>query len=120
MTCHARLRRTRVLDALQQRAAGFRSRDDLWPLRVPREPVLLDEVLERALPDDHHAFDIQSVRTRTLLHLAWDGGITWDAWVIVLPSRLKLYCDSDPEETRILASGGPNEGSESDRAFLQL
>ena len=109
-----------MLDALQQRARAFRSREDLWPLRVPSEPVLLDDVLERALPDDHRGFDIQSVRARTLLHLAWDGGTTWDAWVIVLPSRLKLYCDSDPEETRILASGGPNEGHESDRAFLQL
>jgi hypothetical protein len=120
MTFHARLRRTRVYDALQQRAREFRSREDLWPLRVPREPVLFDEVLERALPDDHRGFDIQSVRARTLLQLAWDGGSTWDAWVIVLPSRLKLYCDSDPHETRILASGGPNEGSESDRVFLQL
>jgi hypothetical protein len=120
MTFHARLRRTRVFDALQQRAREFRSREDLWPLRVPREPVLLDEVLERALPDDHRSFDIQSVRARTLLQLAWDGGSTWDAWVIVLPSRLKLYCDSDPHESRILASGGPNEGSESDRVFLQL
>jgi hypothetical protein len=110
----------RVYDALQQRAKQFRSRGDLWPLRVPREPVLLDEVLEHALPEDYRRFDIKSVRARTLLHLTWDGGSTWDAWVIVLPSRLKLYCDSDSEETRILASGGPNEGAESDRVFLQL
>jgi hypothetical protein len=120
MTLHARVQRTRVFDALQQRAREFRTREDLWPLRVPREPVPFDEVLERALPDDHRRFDVKSVRSRTLLHLEWEGGSSWDAWVIVLPSKLKLYCDSDPEETRILASGGPNEGSESDRAFLQL
>ena len=120
MTLHARLQRTRILDALQQRTREFRTREELWPLRVPREPVLFEEVIERALPDDHRRFDVKSVRSRTLLHLEWEDGTTWDVWVIVLPSKLKLYCDSDPEETRILASGGPNEGSESDRAFLQL
>ena len=120
MTLHARLQRTRVFDALQQRAREFRTREELWPLRVPRAPLLFDEVLARALPDAHLGFDVKSVRARTLLRLEWDGGGIWDAWVIVLPSRLKLYCDSDEEETRILASGGPNEGSESDRAFLQL
>jgi hypothetical protein len=42
------------------------------------------------------------------------------AWVIALPSGLKMYCDSDEEETRILASGGRNAGDETDRLFLQL
>jgi hypothetical protein len=120
MTFTSRLNRTRVFEALQQRARQFRSREDLWPLRIPREPIVLEEVVERALPDDHRTFDLQSLRARTLLRFEWDGGSTWDAWVIVLPSGLKLYCDSVPDETRILASGGPNEGSESDRAFLQL
>ncbi|MEO8077148.1 MAG: hypothetical protein ABI818_12520 [Acidobacteriota bacterium] len=120
MTFASRLNRTRVFEALQQRARQFRSREDLLPLRVPREPIVLEEVLERSLPDDYRTFDMQSLRARTLLHLEWDGGSTWEAWVIVLPSGLKLYCDSEPGETRILASGGPNQGSESDRAFLQL
>jgi hypothetical protein len=43
--------------------------------------------------------------------------------VIVLPSGVKLYCDSshgEHDETRVLASGGPNAGEESDRLFLQL
>jgi hypothetical protein len=55
-----------------------------------------------------------------LLRLEWDDGSTWDAWMIVLPSGFKVYCDSIEEESRILASGGRNEGDESDRAFLQL
>jgi hypothetical protein len=38
----------------------------------------------------------------------------------VLPSGFKLYCDSSDEETRLLASGGRNEGEDSDRAFLEL
>jgi hypothetical protein len=33
---------------------------------------------------------------------------------------LKLFCDTSHEESRILASGGRNEGDESDRIFLEL
>ena len=33
---------------------------------------------------------------------------------------LKIYCDTGDDETRVLASGGRNEGDESDRAFLEL
>ena len=62
----------------------------------------------------------KTLRARTLLHLAWDDGAEWQAWAIALPSKAKLYCDSDDEETRVLASGGRNEGDESDRVFLQL
>ena len=38
----------------------------------------------------------------------------------MLPSGLKIYCDTGDDETRVLASGGRNEGDESDRAFLEL
>ena len=40
--------------------------------------------------------------------------------MIALPSKTKLYFDSDGQETRVLASGGRNEGDENDRVFLQL
>jgi len=109
-----------VLEALERRAKQFRSREELWPLRVPGEPVRLDDVLEEALGNGARAFDTRTLRSRTLLHLSWDDGGSWDAWVIALPSKAKLYCDSDEEETRVLASGGRNEGEESDRVFLQL
>ena len=112
--------RIRVLDALERRTKQFRSREELWPLRVPGAPVRLDDVLEEALGDGALAFDPRTLRSRTLLHLSWDDGGSWDAWVIALPSKAKLYCDSDDEETRVLASGGRNEGEESDRVFLQL
>jgi hypothetical protein len=127
-----RLLRVRVLDALQARVKQFRTREDLWPLRVPREPVPMDDVIRGALPDDYHDFDPLTLRSRTLLHLAWGrpdrdrrGGRSgheaeWEAWVIALPSGVKLYCDSGEDETRILASGGRNEGDESDRLFLRL
>ena len=112
--------KTRVLEALEGRVKQFRRREELWPIRVPVEPVLLDDVIEEALGDDARRFDRSTLRTRTLLHLAWHDGASWDAWVVALPSKTKLYCDSDAEETRLLASGGRNEGDESDRVFLHL
>ncbi len=111
--------RLRVLEALEQRVKQFRTREDLYPLRVPRDPISLDEVIVQALPDDHCGFDPATLRSRTLLTMQW-GTLTWEAWVITLPSGVKLYCDSDVEETRVLASGGRNAGDESDRLFLQL
>jgi hypothetical protein len=110
----------RVLDALEQRVKQFLIRDDLWPLRVPHEPLPLGDLIDQTLGDEARTFDISSLRTRTLLALEWDDGSVWEAWVIVLPSKLKLFCDSSDDESRILASGGRNEGDESDRLFLEL
>ena len=112
--------RVRVLETLEQRVKQFIRREELWPLRIPREPLLLDAVVAHALQEDARAFDPASLKSRSLLRLEWDDGSGWDAWVIVLPSGLKLYCDSTADEDRVLASGGRNEGDESDRAFLEL
>ena len=109
-----------MLDALERRAKQFRAREVLWPLRVPAEPVRLDDIVEEALGDSASRFDAGVLRARTLLHLAWPDGAEWSAWAIALPSKAKIYCDSDDQETRVLASGGRNEGEESDRIFLQL
>lgn len=116
-----RQRRVRVLETLERRARQFRSRKEIWPLRVPREPVSLDDVIEEALPDDHRGFETITLRSRTLLNLRWADGSAWEAWIIALPSGLKLYCDSDGEETRILASGKRDaEGADTDKFFLEL
>lgn len=112
--------RLRVLEALELRVKQFKTREDLWPLRVPHEPLSLDEVVERTLPDGARGFAIMSLRSRTLLRLEWDDDSAWEAWVIVLPSKIKLFCDTSHEESRVLASGGRNEGDESDRIFLEL
>jgi hypothetical protein len=112
--------RIRVLDALEQRLKQFPVSEDLWPLRVPHEPLVLEDLVGSVLGDERTAFDPAGLASRTLLHFAWEGGATWDAWVIVLPSKLKLYCDTTDDESRILASAGKNEGDESDRIFLQL
>ncbi len=116
-----RQKRVRVLETLERRARQFRSRKEIWPLRVPREPIRLDDVIEEAIPDEHRRFEAISLRSRTLLHLRWDDGAAWEAWVIALPSGLKLFCDSDGEETRILASGRRDaEGVDTDKFFLEL
>jgi hypothetical protein len=115
-----RLLSTRVLEALERRVKQFRRREELWPIRIPAAPIALDEVLEEALGEDSRRFDPASLRSRTLLQLKWDDDARWEVWVIALPSKTKIYCDSDGEETRLLASGGRNEGDESDRVFLQI
>src|SRR5687768_16858761 len=112
--------RLRVLEALEQRVKQFIRREEWWPLRIPREPLALTALIERSLQQDAGAFDTRTLRSRPLLRLEWTDGSWWEVWVIVLPSGFKLYCDSTEEEDRVLASGGRNEGDESDRAFLEL
>jgi hypothetical protein len=112
--------RVAVFEALERRVRQFRGREELWPLRIPSEPIVLDEVVEEALGDAARRFASDSLRSRTLLELTWEDGVSWTAWMTVLPSKTKLYCDADAHETRILASGGRNDGDESDRVFLRL
>ena len=118
-----RQQRLRVLEALELEAKQFRTREELFPIRIPREPLRLDDIVERALgplDDEGRRFDLLSLRARTLLRLEWDDGSEWDAWVIVLPSQLRLFCDTGNDETRVLGSGGRNAGDETDRQFLSL
>jgi hypothetical protein len=117
---HRRQQRLRVLEELERRVRAFRTDEDLYPLRVPREPVPLPEVITQALPDNPAAFDARTLRQRTLLRLEWEDGSVWELWVLVLPSGLKLFCDSGEEEARVLASGGRRASDETDRQFLQL
>jgi hypothetical protein len=116
----SRQHRLRVLEALDGRVRQFLRREELWPLRVPREPLLLDDVVRQALGEDAAHFDAATLKSRSLLSLEWEDGSRWEAWVGALPSGLKIYCDTGDGESRVLASGGRNEGDESDRAFLEL
>jgi len=115
----SRMTRVRALDALEQTVKQFRTREELYPLRVPVAPVDFDQLMERALGDEAAALDAADLRSRTLLHLEWEDDSAWDLWVIVLPSGLKVYGDSGADETRLLASGGKNLGDESDRLLLE-
>jgi hypothetical protein len=112
--------RVRVLAAIEDRVRQFRRREELWPLRVPVEPILLGDVVAQALGSGTGAFDPAALRSRPLLYFEWPDGSTWTAWVLGLPSGLKAYGDTSHDEIRILASGGRNEGDASDRAFLEL
>ena len=113
-----RQNRVRALKALDHRVKAFRTRDEVWPLYVPSEPVAMDAVLRTAL--DGMAFDPLELRSRSLLWLAWPDGETWELWVIALPSGLKLYCDTGSDETRLLATGRRDSEIETDRLFLEL
>lgn len=112
--------RVRVLQALERAIAQFRTRKELWPLRVPADPLPLDALIQSTLGSDAARFDPRTLRSRSLLHLTWDGGTTWELWVMALPTGIKLYCDTDAEESRILASGRRDSEIETDRLFLEL
>ena len=114
-------RRVRVLQALERAIRQFRTREEIWPLRVPAAPLLLADVLRQALdPQDARVFDPHTLKSRSLLHLAWDDGSTWELWILALASGIKLYCDSSQDEVRILASGRRDSEIDTDRLFLEL
>jgi hypothetical protein len=107
-----------VLQAIEGAVQQFRTRQELWPLRAPAEPLSLDALIARTIGDAR--FDPLALRSRTLLWLRWEGGDTWELWVIALPSGLKLYCDTGAGETRMLATGRRDSEIETDRLFLEL
>ena len=113
-----RQNRVRVLRALEEAVKQFRTRQEIWPLRVPREPVAFDALIARTI--DGASFDPLSLRSRTLLWLEWADGATWELWVIALPSGLKLYCDTGDGETRLLASGRRDSEIPTDRLLMEL
>jgi len=112
--------KVRVMQALERAITQFRTRKELWPLRAPAEPLPLDDIIRQALGHEAARFDPLSLRSRSLLHFTWDDGTTWELWVIALPNGIKLYCDSDTEESRVLASGRRDSEIETDRLFLEL
>lgn len=87
--------------------------------RAPHEPLLLEALIEEALAG-HGYLDADDLRARTLIRFEWIDGGTWDAWSIMLPSGLTVFCDSDGEETRVLASVKRGSQEEADRFFLEL
>jgi len=117
---HERQARVQVLEELERQARTFRTDEDLYPLRVPRAPLSLHDVIARARPAARPVLDPLALRQRALLRLDWDDGSAWELWVAVLPSGLKLFCDSGDEESRVLASGGRHAGDDTDRQFLEM
>jgi hypothetical protein len=119
MSYAARQARRRVTEVVERAVRRFGSDEDLWPIRVPREPLSLDDLVRQAVPDDHARFDFATLRARTLLNLTWEDDSAWDLWVMMLPSGLKVFCDSGADEHRLLATGGRHASAETDRLFLE-
>jgi hypothetical protein len=109
--------RLRTLEALELRARQFRSRDGIWPFRVPHEPLDLDAIIARAA-EGGEPIDAEALRARTVLEFQWDGH-SWELWVIALPSGILLYVDSDGEESRVLASAKRGNPGEADGFFVE-
>jgi hypothetical protein len=99
----------RAIEALELRAKHFRSREGIWPFRVPHEPLDLDEIAAGALSKSD---------ARTVLRMEWTDH-AWDLWVFHLPSGILLYGDSDGEESRILASARRGNPGDADGFFLE-
>jgi hypothetical protein len=120
MSYAARQARRRVTEVVERAVRRFGSDEDLWPIRVPREPLSLDDLVRQALPDDYgRPFDFATLRARTLLNLTWEDDSAWELWVMALPSGLKVFCDSGADEHRLLATGGRHASDETDRLFLE-
>jgi len=119
MQVRDRQRRVLVLDALEQRARQFRSREDSWPFRMPHEPLDLDEIVGAALGNDGGSIPHESLRSRAVLRMEWPAGDLWELWVVTLASGLHLYCDGDGRESRVLASAKRGSPSEADGFFLE-
>jgi hypothetical protein len=109
--------RLRVIEALELRVKQFRGREEIWPFRVPHEPLDLDGLIARAL-DGEGSVDHDALRSRTVLEFLWDAH-RWELWVLALPSGILLYCDSDGDETRVLASARRGNPGEADGLFLE-
>ena len=113
--------RLRVLEALELAAKQFRTREELFPIRIPREPIRLDDVIERALGDDSARFD-PSIAPR-----AHDPPPRVGRWqrvgrvghhaAVAAAALLRLGRTTKPACSR---PGGRNAGDETDRQFLTL
>jgi len=110
--------RVRVMEALEQRAKQFRSREGIWPFRVPHDPLELEAVIEAALAEENLQLSADALRARTVLRMSWDDH-DWELWVVTLPSGILLYCDDDGHERRVLASVRRGNPLEADGFFLE-
>jgi hypothetical protein len=109
MGFETRQARVRATEALELRAKQFRSRAGTWPFRMPHQPLDLKEIAGEA---------VVAADGRTVLRMEW-GPYAWELWVLALPSGILLYCDTDGDETRVLASVKRGNSGEADGFFLE-
>jgi hypothetical protein len=119
MLSRDRRRRALVLDALAARVKQFRSREGSWPFRVPHEPLDLDAIVDTALAGEPGRLPREAIKSRSVLHMEWSAGDTWELWAVTLPSGLHVYCDSGSHESRVLASAKRGNPSDADGFLLE-
>ena len=107
----------KVIEALELRVKQFRGREDIWPFRVPHQPLDLEEIIDRVV-DGEGLVEADALRSRTVLEFHW-GPHRWELWVLALPSGILVYCDADGDETRIFASAKRGNPGEADGFFLE-
>ncbi|HEY3884650.1 MAG TPA: hypothetical protein VGL62_05545 [Vicinamibacterales bacterium] len=117
MTFDRRRARVRALARLDERAKQFRGREEIWPFRVPHEPLALMEILTEET--EAPIVDAGALRGRSVMRLEWPDN-QWEAWTIAVPSGLTLYCDDDGAESRVLASIRRGSPAEADGFFVEL
>jgi len=110
MGFETRQARLKAIEALEERAKQFRGREEIWPFRVPHEPLNLDAIVEGVGAD--------MLRSRSVILLEW-ADTAWELWTVALPSGIFLYCDSDGQESRVLASVKRGNPAEADGFFLE-
>lgn len=114
MAFDRRQARIRALEAIEDRIKQFRGYEDLWPFRIPHEPLALDAVLAGTKAD------IRMLRPRTVLSFEWADGSRWELFAIALPSGITVYGDEGTGETRVLASVRRGNALEADGFMLEL
>jgi hypothetical protein len=114
VTFDRRQARVRAFDALEDRIKQFRGYEDVWPFRIPHEPLALDEVLAGV------AVEPEALRSRTVLSFEWSDGSRWELWAIAMPSGISVYCDAGGGEVRVLASVRRGNPLEADGFMLEL
>ncbi len=121
-----RLLRARVLEALERRVKQFKSYENIWPFRIPHEPLALADIIDETLADDEGAARLagarasrEMLRSRTVIEMRW-AEHAWEAWAVSLASGIIVYCDDDGEEARVLASAKRGNPLEADGFFLEL
>lgn len=108
-----------ALEAIERRVKQFRSHENLFPFRVPHEPLDLHALLDDALAETGLRVELASLKSRSIIRLEWRSTV-WEAWAITLASGVHVFCDTIEDESRVLASLKRGNPLEADRFFLEL
>jgi hypothetical protein len=112
--------RVQVMEALERQVKQFRRQEDIWPFRVPHEPLDLEALIDNVLMDSDGTISADDLRSRYVLSMYWPDGHAWESWAVTLPSGIHVHCDTNGLEHRLLSSIKRGSALEADRFFLEL